>query len=147
MKNLDYDLLICGTGPLEDNIRELVKVSKNIKLLGQVEHTELMKLLSGAKALLFTSVIYEAFPLSIVEAFSQGIPVITNNVGNGSQLITEGITGLKYDRDNLHSFKTTIDKILDLNLKENVLKEYKGKYTEDKNYKLLADIYKEIIRN
>lgn len=141
MRNEDYDLLICGTGPLEESIRESIKDIKNIKLMGQVEHYELMNLLSNAKALLFASVCYETFGMTIIEAYSCGVPVIVNDIGNGAQLVVNKITGLKYKDGAKESLKKAIDEIVNLNLKENVLNEFEGKYTEGKNYILLIKLY------
>ena len=141
MKNEDYDLLICGTGPLEESIQESIKEIETIKLMGQVEHHELMNLLSNAKALLFTSVLYETFGMTIIEAYSCGVPVIVNDIGNGAQLVINKITGLKYRDGDKESLKKAIKKILTLDLKENVLNEFEGKYTEDKNYRLLIELY------
>ena len=100
-----------------------------------------MNLLSNAKALLFTSVCYETFGMTIVEAYSCGVPVIVNDIGNGAQLVVNKITGLKYKDGDKESLKKAIDKIVTLDIKENVLNEFKGKYTEDKNYKVLMGQY------
>lgn len=141
LKNKDYNLLICGTGPLEESIQESIKDTKNIKLIGQVEHYELMNLLSNAKALLFTSVCYETFGMTIIEAYSCGVPVIVNDIGNGAQLVVNKITGLKYKDGDKESLKKTINEIVALDLKENVLNEFNEKYIEDRNYKLMIELY------
>ena len=141
MKNENYDLLICGTGPLEDSIRESIKEIETIKLMGQVEHNELMNLLSNAKALLFTSVWYETFGMAIIEAYSCGVPVIVNDIGNGAQLVVNKITGLKYKDGDKESLKKAINEITSLDLKKNILNEYKDKYTDVINEKKLIELY------
>ena len=112
--------------------------------MGYTNHIKVMELMKKAKALLFTSVVYEAFPMTIIEAFSQGLPVISSDIGNGAQLIEDGKTGIKYKYGNKESLLEAINKISKLNLKENVIREYKNKYTDEKNYKLLFEIYNDI---
>ena len=145
-KNLDKELIICGEGPLENEIRKYINENNisNIKLMGYTNHSKVMELMKKAKALLFTSVVYEAFPMTIIEAFSQGLPVISSDIGNGAQLIEDGKTGIKYKYGNKESLLEAINKISKLNLKENVIREYKNKYTDEKNYELLFKIYNDI---
>lgn len=55
-------------------------------------------------ALVFPSVWYEGFPLSIVEAFAAGTPVIASRLGGMLEMIAEGKTGLLFhpgDADDL----------------------------------------------
>ena len=46
-----------------------------------------------AKVLLLPSVCYENCPLSILEAHSMGVPVVTMNSGGMAELVRDGVTG------------------------------------------------------
>jgi len=49
--------------------------------------------MANAKLLLLPSVCYENCPLSILEAHSLGVPVVTMNSGGMAELVKDGITG------------------------------------------------------
>lgn len=52
------------------------------------------KILANSKALILPTQLYEGFPMSIVEAYSVGTPVIGSNIGNVKSVIEERITGV-----------------------------------------------------
>lgn len=83
-------LLICGDGPLKEELETYIKqTGKNIELLGQVEHNKVLELIAGAKALVFPSLLYETFGMTIAEAAMLGTPVIANDIGNGAALVRQ----------------------------------------------------------
>jgi glycosyltransferase involved in cell wall biosynthesis len=49
--------------------------------------------MGNAKLLLLPSVCYENCPLSILEAHSMGVPVVTMNSGGMAELVKDGVTG------------------------------------------------------
>lgn len=83
-------LLICGDGPLKEELETYIrKTGKNIKLLGQVDHDKVLAYVNGAKAVIFPSLWYEGFPMTIAEAAMLGTPVIANDIGNGAALVRQ----------------------------------------------------------
>lgn len=85
----EYKFVVAGGGPDED----ILKGIENIKLAGFLTGTELTDLMGRAKALLLPSVCYENCPLSILEAHSMGVPVVTMNSGGMAELVKDGVTG------------------------------------------------------
>jgi len=65
----------------------------NIQFLGKMEHKETLTKMSHAKFLLHTSLAYETFGLTIVEALARGTPVIGFNIGTRTELIQHGKNG------------------------------------------------------
>ncbi|WNZ54758.1 glycosyltransferase family 1 protein [Microbulbifer sp. MKSA007] len=63
-----------------EEVVERLGLSEKVEILGYVEDAQLPDLYSNARALLIPS-LYEGFGLPIVEAFSQGTPVLTSNCG------------------------------------------------------------------
>ena len=53
--------------------------------------------MASASCLIMPSVWYEGFPMTLVEAFSVGTPIIASRLGSLGELIAEGITGLTFD--------------------------------------------------
>ena len=84
-------LKVVGAGPL---LRDLQKrASASIEFVGSVPSSEVQKHLLSARALVFPSIWYEGFGLTIVEAFAAGVPVLANNLGAMSSLVKPLGTG------------------------------------------------------
>lgn len=85
----EYTFVIAGSGPDEGMLKDI----DNIKLAGFVTGNDLTELMGNAKLLLLPSVCYENCPLSILEAHSMGVPVVTMNSGGMAELVKDGVTG------------------------------------------------------
>ena len=85
----EYTFVIAGSGPDEG----MLKGIDNIKLAGFVTGNDLTELMGNAMLLLLPSVCYENCPLSILEAHSMGVPVVTMNSGGMAELVKDGVTG------------------------------------------------------
>ncbi len=139
------ELVVCGTGPLGKWCKQFVADNhlEKIKLMGAVSNAEVRNLIATAKALILPTQWYEGFPMSIVEAFSVGTPVIGSDIGNVGDMIREGISGVKFDRN---SSKALIDAIHILqnnqdDLYEKVYEYYLSNYSAEMNYVHLMEIY------
>ena len=71
--------------------------------------------IAESKALILPSQCYEGFPVTIVEAFSLGLPVITGNIGNTGSLVKDGITGKKFRYDNARELANAIKEFEKIN--------------------------------
>lgn len=85
----EYTFRVAGNGPDEDILKNI----PNIKLEGFLTGEKLTELMRNAKILLLPSVCYENCPLSILEAHSMGVPVVTMNSGGMAELVKDGVTG------------------------------------------------------
>lgn len=85
----EYNFVVAGNGPDED----MLKYIENVKLAGFLTGDKLTELIGNAKILLLPSVCYENCPLSILEAHSMGVPVVTMDSGGMAELVKDGITG------------------------------------------------------
>jgi len=86
----DINFVVAGTGPDD----EVLKNIPNVTLKGFVTGKELTDLMANAKLLIAPSVCYENNPLSILEAHSMGVPVVTMNYGGMAELVEDGKTGV-----------------------------------------------------
>lgn len=136
-------LIVCGTGPMEDWCKTFVrKNSVNIELQGLVSNEEARKTITNSKALIMATQWYEGFPMSIVEAFAVGTPVICSDFGNAGSIVEEGITGYKFECKSIESIILAVEKMREKPLDREKIKElYEMKYSENANYKILNDIY------
>ena len=85
--NKDFKLLIAGDGVMFDEADEFIKqnnLTQNIELLGHIQNTE--EILEKSHAFINSSS-SEALSFAILEAMSQGLPVIATEVGGNPDII------------------------------------------------------------
>lgn len=134
-------LIICGTGPEESWCREFAEKNclENVEFKGFVENELVKKILGESKALILPTQWYEGFPMTIVESFSVGTPVIASALGNAGSLIEEGQNGLKFQADSPESLCETLKSAASRlqGLSEAMINQY----SEESNYEQLRNIY------
>ena len=92
-------LWIVGVGHYEPVLRRMAQGSPNIKFLGYQSGENLRILYRQALATIVPSLWYEVFGLVILEAFSQGTPVIVRNRGGMPEIIKESGGGFVFNTD------------------------------------------------
>lgn len=91
--NLISSLTIIGDGPDKEEVMNLSsKINLNIHFTGFLDGDEKLKVLANADFLLLPSY-QEAFPYSVIEALSLGVPVISTNVGSIDRIIADKKNG------------------------------------------------------
>ena len=143
-------LQIIGKGPKEKNVIDIASKYTNISYLGFQDKTFIMQKLKKARALIFTSICYEGMPMTILESFSAGTPVIGPNIGGPNEIINHGENGLIYQVNDLDDLNKkisllTTEKSLQNKLSIGARSSYELNYSADRNYKMLMDIYKKVI--
>ena len=96
------------------------------------------------------SVWYENYPISIVESFSIGIPVIGSRIGGIPYIIEDGKNGFLFEVNNKVLLKEKIDKIYkNYELREKIGNNARNYYLEkmeiSNNIKILEKIYTKVI--
>lgn len=95
MKNYQFSLTFVGAGTLLEYVRQKIrdlKWTKNISASGWVSNEDLEQMLSSADVFVLPSYA-EGFPLSLIEAFSRGLPAICTDVGGISDSLLNGVNG------------------------------------------------------
>jgi glycosyltransferase involved in cell wall biosynthesis len=143
-------LKIVGDGPLSSEVIQAAKENVSIDYLGRKSSEEVYELLKSAKFLVFPSMWYEGLPMTIIEAYATGTPVIASNLGSMSSLVKDGLTGLLFHPGNIQDLVNKIEwalinqeKITEMRLYARA--EFEDKYTPEKNYQMLMDIYNRLI--
>ena len=145
---LKLPIRIAGVGPLE---HELATLSNDlVTVLGMIDQASVCKEMSHAAFLVMPSEWYEGFPMVLVEAFSQGLPVIASRLGGMAEIVEDGITGLHFEAGNSKDLAEKVQWMHDhpdecRRMGLNARKIYEKKYTPEKNYEMLMDIYQEAI--
>lgn len=94
-----------------------------------------------------TSQCYEAFAMTIAEAYSYGVPVIAGRVGNMEGMVKDGITGVKFTYNSSEDLAEKVRKFDTMDL--SVLKKMRDLFYADRlrpedNYQKLIKIYEDI---
>jgi glycosyltransferase involved in cell wall biosynthesis len=84
---------IAGQGPLSSLVLAAAEAG-DVKALGQLDKNAVFGQLRRATAMVLPSVWYEGFPVSVLEAFATGTPVIASRIGSLAELIEDGVTGI-----------------------------------------------------
>jgi glycosyltransferase involved in cell wall biosynthesis len=143
-------LKIIGDGPLFNEAKAYIEQYglTSVELLGRCPREEVFSIMKKAAFLLFPSLWYEGFPMTIVEAFACGVPVIASRLGAMRELIEHQRTGLHFtahDADDLASkveWALTHPHEMERMGKEG-RQEYENNYTAEQNYRQLLTIYQQ----
>ena len=100
---------IVGTGPDEAALKALAAERKaRIAFVGHQDKAALFSIIRKARAVVLPSEWYENAPLSIMEAYALGVPVIGAAIGGIPELVTEGETGLLFESGNVKALANAI---------------------------------------
>lgn len=146
-------LKIAGTGPLQSSIEKYVADNpyKKIELLGFVSGTTKVNLLQNAICSIVPSECYENAPLSIIESFANGTPVIASQIGGIPDMIENEKTGLLFNPGDVGGLSNAISVLADnpeiaSSMAENALSYAKMHYTPTQHYQHLFNTYSEACR-
>lgn len=96
----EASLVVAGDGEQRDELHALARDLdlRNVTFLGQVPPERMPALYDAADIYLNASRI-DNMPMSVIEAFAAGLPVVTSNAGGIPYVVTDGATGLLADPD------------------------------------------------
>lgn len=134
-------LVICGTGPMQNWCENYIAENQlyMVEYKGFVQNEEAKKIIAQSQALILPTQWYEGFPMTIVEAYSVGTPVIGPRLGNVADVIEEGSTGYLYEPNDCDSLIHTFSK--DFSLTDCIQQKFEERYSKNTNYELLQEIY------
>jgi glycosyltransferase involved in cell wall biosynthesis len=143
----DIPLNVAGDGPLRE-----ARWPANVRLLGHQPREGVLALMKDAGVLVFPSICYENAPVTIVEAFACGLPVIASNLGSIPEFVTHGRTGLLFKPGDAEDLARQVRWARDhpeemRAMRANARREFEEKYTADRSYKMLMGIYETAIED
>lgn len=147
------NLKVVGTGPWESGLRSRVinEGAENIEFLGYKSGKELESLISNSFFTVVPSEWWENNPMTIIESYSLGVPVIGSNVGGIPEIVNEGKTGFLFEMKNSEQLIQVLEKADSLSEEEylNMSRESSkvalDKFNEEKQINRMIDFYNEII--
>lgn len=138
-------LKIIGDGPMVDEVRLCASSNQRVEYLGSRPSDDVYQEMARAKFLIWPSECYETFGRTVVEAFSQGTPVLASDIGCVRELVEEGVTGYLFTPGNVDELVAGAlrfsDGAADERMRANCRNLFLSKYTSEINHTLLTNIY------
>jgi glycosyltransferase involved in cell wall biosynthesis len=141
-------LVIMGDGPLREPLESEAAAQNlsNVTFAGWRSRGEILSAMKSASLLITPSLWYEGFPMTVVEAFACGIPVICSRLGGLREIVEDGSTGLHFNPGDAEDLAVKLALLWTQPAQLAAMgraarEEYKRNYTAERNYELMMQIY------
>jgi glycosyltransferase involved in cell wall biosynthesis len=114
-KKAGVPLKIAGTGPKEDELKILAaSLNANVSFQGYQTGESLQALVKNARAVVLPSEWYENAPMSVLESYGMGTPVIGANIGGIPEMVLNGESGWTFTSQNVDELADVLQKVKQL---------------------------------
>jgi len=150
---ISIPLVIVGDGPLRKSLESEVasQYLSAVTFKGWLTREETLVSMKQAAFMVTPSVWYEGFPMSIAEAFACGTPVLCSRLGGMREIVEDKRTGLHFNSGDADDLARKVewawsqpDRMAEMG--RAARKEYEVRYTAEKNYNTLMQIYEQTMR-
>lgn len=141
-----FRLVIAGDGPLANLVQQSQQRMPNITWLGKVPSSEVARLMQEASILVFPSISYEGLSMSVLEAMASGLPIVASGHGSMSSVVEHQVSGWLFAPGDARSLRDAVVEAfrtpdLRRQLGQQARQIYLQRYTPERNYEMLIDIY------
>jgi glycosyltransferase involved in cell wall biosynthesis len=149
LKRKSAKLIIAGSGPELETVKRLSRTDGRIIPLGFVSEEEKSKLLIDASLVVVPSLWPEPFPMTILESFGSGTPVVASKVGGIQEIVRDGVNGMLFEPGDSEKLSTILTELSEN--EENLRRLSEGaaesarQYYIEKHIELLETIYLELL--
>lgn len=144
-------LNVVGTGPMYEQLKD--RKYNSIKFLGYKSGEELWSLIRNASFIIVPSEWYENNPMTIIEAYSFGKPVIGARIGGIPEIVEENKTGYLFEAGSVSDLEMKLRDAENISIAEYKEMSLKARdfadtnFSPDKHYDALIKIYNEAVKN
>ena len=137
---------VAGDGPETGRLLAAAESHPSIQPLGRLASEAVGRELERCRALIFPSLWYEGMPMTILEAFAAGVPVIAARRGAAATLVRDGETGITFEPGDASALASAVawaeahPAEMD-GFGRAARQSYLSNYTADASYDRLAQIY------
>lgn len=108
-------LQIAGTGSEEERLKALAsELGVNVAFLGYLSGTDLHSVIQQARAVVLPSEWYENAPMSVLESYALGVPVVGADIGGIGELVRTGETGATFQSGSVEALASKLRWFADL---------------------------------
>jgi len=130
----DADLVIAGEGTERAALERRAAGNRRVRFVGFQGGDALAELYSGARAVVAPSRGFETFGMSVIEAYSRGVPVLARKLGSYLELVDDSGAGLTFsDAEELERCMRTLldDDAQHARMSERAYALFRSCYSED----------------
>ena len=149
-------LKIVGTGPEEEALKQYIAQHgsrSEVEFVGYRNGDALKELIRDASFVVVPSEWYENNPMTIIEAYTAGIPVIGAKIGGIPEIIDEGQTGYLFEPGNVEQLRGAILQATQLSdadytTMSNAARKFAAEnFSEERSYDNIINLYNSIIND
>ena len=139
-----YTLKVVGAGP-QDHL--VLQPRAGVEWHGWQPRERVIDLMREAAFLVLPSEWYENFPMTLVEAYATGLPVIGSGIGSLAELIRDYDTGRRFRPTDAQDLAGVLEWAIShpeqvAEQGRNARREFELRYTAERNYGELLEIYR-----
>lgn len=144
----DLELVIAGDGPLAADLR--ARHLPGVRVVGQLPAEQVRAEMLRARALLFPSLWYEGQPLTVLEAFAAGLPVLGSDLGASAELCATAGAGWLVAAGDAAAWATALAGLDDDHAVDRagtlVRARYEAEFTQEQALRALEDVYRQALQ-
>ena len=147
----DFALKIVGDGPLLGDVRRIAaEIGPRVEICGERTRSEVLTLMGDAAVTIVPSEWYEGFPMTVIESFAKGTPVVAAKIGSLAEIVEDRVVGWHFTPGKASELAQLMNQILcDLPTLRRIgaaaRQRYRDRYTAEKNVKALKEIYNQVV--
>jgi glycosyltransferase involved in cell wall biosynthesis len=140
-------LKVVGSGPMEHIIGGVT----GVEWLGPLPRRRVLALMQRAAVLVFPSEVYENCPMTLIQAFATGLPVVASGHGSIAEMVCDGVTGWHFAPGHVSDFVRVVNAAMQ-DAEQRSARGWEGRrlfearYTMDENYHRLSAVYASVMQ-
>ena len=143
-------LVVVGDGPMAGAV-QVAQDAGRLDWRGWLPHEVILSLMRDAEVLVVPSLWYEGAPMTIVEAFASGLPVVASDLGAMRTMVEEQHNGLRFPAGDAGALADAVRRITThasfrLGLGHGARHTFETNYHADVNYHRLLAVYADALR-
>jgi len=136
-------LKVVGSGPLEHVVRGGVT---GVEWLGALPRRRVLALMQRASLLVFPSEVYENCPITLIQAFAAGLPIVASGHGSIGEMVGDGVTGWHFVPGDVSDLIRVVNAAAEDAEQRRARgcearRLFEARYTGDENYRRLSALY------
>lgn len=145
------ELLLIGDGPERERLQTQFSGARGVSWADSLSHPEVLRRISGSRALVLPTLAYENCPMVLLEAFSTATPVIVPDLGSMKTMVSHESNGLIFQAANPAALANVLQRVLlapwDVwsQWSAGARRAHERLYSETTNYQQLVAIYRSVI--
>lgn len=137
---------IVGRGQEEESLRKLTaELNADVHFFGYKAGDELHELINRSRAVILPSEWYENAPMSVLETYALGRPVLGARIGGIPELIREQETGIIFESDNVESLSQAMLYVTNLSDSRVATMGKNGRHWVEQDF--TAELYRDRLLN